>query len=503
MTLNFDIDTNDKTGLVSPQSAWRKCLDRIPARYVLAVLGFFGCCNVAALRVNLSVAMVSMINDTAAYGKHASHECSGPSHSNSTEIVKEGEFNWTPDVQSNIVGGFFYGYVLMQIPGGRLAERFGGKWLVGLGIFCTSVLTMLTPVAARWDIKALIALRVFEGLCEGVVLPALHCMLGTWLPKYERSIFTTIIYSGTQIGTVIAMPISGELCYSDRFGGWPSVFYVFGALGCFWFIFWALFIHEMPEKHPHISKAELILIQTGKETSRNEALPIPWKSILTSVPVWILMITHFGQNWGFYIFLTELPSYLSSILHFNIESNGFLSAVPHLMYAIVGWIVSYMADNIRKKDKYSINTIRKVCNGIGFFGPAICLVGVILVGCDYVWSVVFLTLALGFNGCTYSGFMVTHVDMSPHFAGTLMGLSNGLATTAGFIGPKVIGLLTENNETLNQWRIIFMIAVAVYIVTGLLFVLFGSAKSQKWGLNIEPELSVTEKEDKINDVDLK
>ncbi|KAF8787064.1 Sialin like protein [Argiope bruennichi] len=458
MTLNFDIDTNDKTGLVSPQSAWRKCLDRIPARYVLAVLGFFGCCNVAALRVNLSVAMVSMINDTAAYGKHASHECSGPSHSNSTEIVKEGEFNWTPDVQSNIVGGFFYGYVLMQIPGGRLAERFGGKWLVGLGIFCTSVLTMLTPVAARWDIKALIALRVFEGLCEGVVLPALHCMLGTWLPKYERSIFTTIIYSGTQIGTVIAMPISGELCYSDRFGGWPSVFYVFGALGCFWFIFWALFIHEMPEKHPHISKAELILIQTGKETSRNEALPIPWKSILTSVPVWILMITHFGQNWGFYIFLTELPSYLSSILHFNIER---------------------------------------------FFGPAICLVGVILVGCDYVWSVVFLTLALGFNGCTYSGFMVTHVDMSPHFAGTLMGLSNGLATTAGFIGPKVIGLLTENNETLNQWRIIFMIAVAVYIVTGLLFVLFGSAKSQKWGLNIEPELSVTEKEDKINDVDLK
>ncbi|GIX89354.1 hypothetical protein CEXT_804531 [Caerostris extrusa] len=488
MSINSEFDPGDKTNLVSSKKSWKSYFSSIPARYVLTILGFLGFCNVYALRVNLSVALVAMINNTV--NSSASYECSGPSYSNSSEA--NGPFNWSSDTQSDILGSFFYGYIFTQVPGGRMAEKFGGKWLFGLGVFCTSLLTLLTPIAAEWGVTALIVLRVLEGLGEGVTFPAMHAMLGSWLPKYERSMLSTIVYSGAQIGTVISLPISGLLCDSNFLGGWPSVFYVFGTLGCLWFLFWAYFIHETPEKHPRISQAELILIQTGK-VENVKAPPIPWKTVLSSVPVWILMITHFGQNWGFYTFLTELPTYLGSILHFNIKSNGFLSALPYLLYAIVSWIISYFADGLRKKKIFTINTIRKVSNSIGFFGPAICLVGVILVGCDYVWSVVFLTLAMGFNGCTYSGYMVTHVDMSPDFAGTLMGMTNAFATLAGFLAPKAVGKLTENEKTLAQWRIVFIIAIAVYVVTGFLFIFFGSAKLQEWGTNHDSEEKNREK----------
>ena len=65
-----------------------------------------------------------------------------------------------------ILGSFFYGYIFTQLPGGWLAGRVGGKQLFGLGVFCTAVLTLLTPLAANQSLYALIGLRVLEGLGE-------------------------------------------------------------------------------------------------------------------------------------------------------------------------------------------------------------------------------------------------------------------------------------------------------------------------------------------------
>ena len=69
-------------------------------------------------------------------------------------------------MQGLILGSFFYGYICTQIPGGWLAEKFGGKWLFGLGVLGTAVLTLLTPVAAKLSVGTLLAVRVVEGIGE-------------------------------------------------------------------------------------------------------------------------------------------------------------------------------------------------------------------------------------------------------------------------------------------------------------------------------------------------
>jgi len=53
---------------------------------------------------------------------------------------------------------------------------------------------------------------------------------------------------------------------------------------------------------------------------KRENLPIPWKKIVTSIPVWAILIAHCCQNWGFYTLLTELPTYMKQILHFDIKT---------------------------------------------------------------------------------------------------------------------------------------------------------------------------------------
>ena len=164
--------------------------------------------------------------------------------------------------------------------------------------------------------------RVLEGLGEGVTYPAMHAMMSKWVPLTERSRLVSIIQAGAQFGTFISFPVSGVLSAQL---GWPSVFYFFGACGLVWFVFWVFFVFNTPSVHPRISQEERDYIENNMAVAptgeNGEKLPPPpLKHIFTSIPMLALTISHMGQNWGFYTLLTEIPTYLSDILHFSLQS---------------------------------------------------------------------------------------------------------------------------------------------------------------------------------------
>lgn len=75
-------------------------------------------------------------------------------------------YDWDSETQGWILGSFFYGYIVTQIPGGYLARKYGAKWILGFGILCTVIFTLVTPVAADLGAGYLIAVRVLEGIGE-------------------------------------------------------------------------------------------------------------------------------------------------------------------------------------------------------------------------------------------------------------------------------------------------------------------------------------------------
>lgn len=242
------------------------------SKYIFCVLSFLGFVNIYAMRVNLSVAIVSMTADT--------------------------NENWNESTKSLILGSFFYGYILTQIPAGRLSEIIGGKWIFGFSVFFTAALTFLTPWAAKQDYKVLIGLRIIEGLMEGGTFPSMNVMIAGWTNSMDRSRISAFIYSGTCIGTLLSLPLTGYIC--DTFG-WPMSFYCFGSFGMFWFLFWIILGAENPSND---------LVKNPK---------IPWKSILSSKPFYAILLANIAHGWGFNTLLSELPTYLDKILHFNIK----------------------------------------------------------------------------------------------------------------------------------------------------------------------------------------
>lgn len=170
----------------------------------------------------------------------------------------EKKYDWSESQQGLILGSFFYGYITTQLIGGWLADRFGAKILYGGGVACTAVLTILTEPAADLGFGWMIALRVIEGIGEGVTFPAISSFWGKWAPPNERATLAGMSFSGAQFGTIISMPLSGVLCQKL---GWPIMFYIFGGVSCIWVVLWFIIARNTPEEYTGIDPLELNYIQ--------------------------------------------------------------------------------------------------------------------------------------------------------------------------------------------------------------------------------------------------
>lgn len=123
---------------------------------------------------------------------------------------------------------------------------------------------------------------------------------------------------------VITLPLGGFLCVYGFDGGWASIFYVIGIAGFFWLVVWWILASDSAESNRFIGEAEKEYILEATVETRSSAAEgeagAPWASFMTSKPLWALFYGHSCSNWGTYLFLTSLPTYMKEVLHFDVKS---------------------------------------------------------------------------------------------------------------------------------------------------------------------------------------
>ncbi|XP_046750762.1 putative inorganic phosphate cotransporter [Diprion similis] len=461
-------------------SSWKICCTRIPQRWILAVMGCLAVSNAYSMRICLNIAITEMVLTAEASNSTSSDGTCPVSESTSSSSSSKGTYDWDEYTQGIILSSFYWGYVVTQIPGGILADKFGGKYTLGIGILSTAIFTMLTPlVVEAFDATGLIVLRILMGFCEGSTFPAVNVLVAQWAPPEERSKIGTVVMAGIQVGTVLGTSLSGVLIHNSSMG-WPVVFYVFGAFGVVWFLAWILLCSSYPDSHPFISDQEKkYLHDTMVEHTQKETGRTPWWQILTSAPMWALMIGKIGENFGLQTMVTDLPKYMSSVLKFSIQTNGFLSALPLLAMWLSGIASSWLADWLIVTDRISRTNLRKVFATIASVGPAVFLVAASYAGCDRILVVTLFTIGMGLMGLIFPSTMVNALDLSPNYSGALMAMTTTIVGFAGIVAPYLVGVLTPN-QTLQEWRIVFWITFAVYLVTIMVYAIWADGEVQYW-----------------------
>lgn len=435
-------------------------------RYQIAFLSSLGFLISFGIRCNMGVAIVVMVNEHVETDKFGNKTIIPPA------------FDWGPGTIATLESSFFWGYIVTQIPGGYLAAKFPANRVFGIALGISAFLNCLIPAAAKVSFIAAMVVRILQGLVEGVTYPACHGIWRHWAPPTERSRLATISFTGSYAGAVLGLPLSGIM--TERIG-WESSFYFYGVVGMGWFVFWWLFSYERPATCNSISEEERIFIEEsiGETSSLATKMWItpPWKSFLTSMPVWAIIIANFCRSWSFYLLIIDQAEYFREALGYNLGNFGFAAALPHLTMSIIVPFGGYIADFLRN-NYMSTTNVRKLMNCGGFGIEAIFLLFVAYAKSP-VASIAYLTIAVGMSGFAISGFNVNHLDIAPRYASILMGMSNGFGTFAGMLCPVVVENLTPIG-TPKEWSHVFLIASLIHFAGVTFYGIFASGEKQPW-----------------------
>lgn len=153
--------------------------------------------------------------------------------------------------------------------------------------------------------------------------------------------------------------------------------------------------------------------------------------MLTSLPVWAIIIANFARSWTFYLLLIALPVYFREVFGIYPRELGTLEeSLPHLIMTLVVPFGGQLADYLRRNEILGTTNVRKIFNCGGFVGMALFLF-ILGMTQDWLTAVFAVNLAVCCSGFAISGFNVNHLDIAPRYASILMGISNGVGTLAG------------------------------------------------------------------------
>ncbi|XP_050696725.1 vesicular glutamate transporter 1-like [Eriocheir sinensis] len=434
-------------------------------RFTMAILASIGFLISFGIRCNMGVAVVEMTANNTLTGKR--------------------EIDWSDDIVGVVDSSFFWGYLVTQVPGGLIASRFPAHRVFGTAITTSSLLNMLFPGASRLHPAAAMAVRILQGLVEGVTYPACHGIWRNWAPPLERSRLATMAFCGSYAGAVLGMPLSAWLTEGI---GWPAPFYFYGVAGVVWGLFWYWLAFEKPSKHPTITGRERVYIEDslGKMPIHQPTFAnTPWRAFATSMPVWAIIVANVARSWTFYLLIISQPTYFKEVFHYRVAEGGTISALPHLVMTIVVPFGGQLADYLRRNKILSTTNVRKIFNCGGFGLEALFLL-VVAFTRNTTIAISSLTLAVGFSGFAISGFNVNHLDIAPRYASILMGISNGFGTLSGMICPIVVEEFTKH-ETAAEWQVVFLIASIIHFLGITFYGIFASGELQPWAEPIEEE----------------
>ncbi|WP_116141787.1 MFS transporter [Trinickia diaoshuihuensis] len=383
----------------------------------------------------------------------------------------------SPVEMGYIFSAFAWSYVIGQVPGGWLLDRFGSRITYFFSILLWSVFTLLQGTVGFLTggaaVAALIMLRLAVGAAEAPSFPGNSRIAAAWFPSHERGLAAAIFNSAQYFATVLFAPIMGWLVH--RYG-WQSAFVFMGAVGVACAFVWLRVIHG-PKEHPALSESELRYIEQGGalvslDACRGEAdrkQVDTWACVKELLANRMLLGIYIGQyciTTLTYFFLTWFPVYLVQQRGMTILNAGFVASLPAICGFLGGIVGGWLSDWMSKSG-LPLSVARKTPIVAGM------LMSMSMVACSYIEAnvlvVIVMSLAFFGKGVGALGWAVVS-DTSPREAAGLSGgLFNTFGNMAGITTPIAIGYIVQATGSFAG-ALVFVSANAAMAIVSYVFI---------------------------------
>ncbi|MDR3535176.1 MAG: MFS transporter [Acetobacteraceae bacterium] len=356
-----------------------------------------------------------------------------------------------------IFSAFGWAYVIGQLPGGWLLDRFGSKMVYAGSLLLWSGFTIAQGfvgfVTGGLAVLVLFALRFMLGIAESPSFPGNSRVVAAWFPRQERATASAIFNSAQYFATVIFAPLMGWITYSF---GWPWVFGVMGGIGILLTISWLKLVYN-PSDHPWANQAEVDYIAAGgglvnmDEPATKEADGgAKWDYIRQLFSNRMMVGIFIGQyciNAITYFFITWFPVYLVQARGMSILKAGFVASLPAICGFLGGILGGIISDWMLRRG-WSLTTARKtpIVGGM--------LLSMAMIACNYTdlqWVVVAL-MALAFfgKGVGALGWAVMSDAAPREITGLAGAVFNMCGNLSSISTPIVIGFIIQTTGSFND-----------------------------------------------------
>ena len=333
-----------------------------------------------------------------------------------------------------VFGAFFWSYAAMQIPAGRMIDRFGIRISCGVAVLWWSIWTTMTGLTN--SVASLFVSRLFLGAGESASAPSCVKVIYAWFPRGERGLATGIFDGGQRVGSALAWPIAAV---GVGLWGWRGPFFLTAVIGVVWLVGWWALYRE-PESCRFITDAQREALLRARAAPTVSTRHIEWRRMLMHRNVLTQAFGHFCWDSVQYFFLTWFPIYLVHVRGFTLAELGTLGVVPPLM-SIPGSVFGGWASDFLARRHMSLTSARKLCLVFGMLCASTILLAAL--AHNVVISMAFFSLSYAGLGFTGANMWALPADVAPanHYVATISGVVNCVGNMAVVIGSALAGVL--------------------------------------------------------------
>ncbi|MGA7811789.1 MFS transporter [Caballeronia sp.] len=361
------------------------------------------------------------------------------------------EFHLSHTQVGLVFSAFAYPYLLFQIIGGWISDRFGAKRTL---IFCGALwalATLLTGFAG--GLMSLLAARLLLGFGEGATFPASTAAMSRWVAKERRGFAQGITHAASRIGNAVA-PSAIVLVMATY--GWRQSFYICGAISLVWVVVWWLTFTEHPKDHPRITPAELEILPPPKP----KPAAVPFKALFKRMlPV---TIVYFCYGWTLWLFLSWIPQYFLHSYSLDLTKSALFASAVFFAGVLGDTLGGIVTDRIFERTR-NLRRARSLMVSICMLFTLLVLIPLLFTHDIYV-SLACLAGGFFFSEMTIGPMWAIPMDIAPEYSGTASGMMNTGSALAAIISPVLSGYVIDR---FGSWELPFagsMLLMAIGVV---------------------------------------
>jgi len=347
-----------------------------------------------------------------------------------------------------VFSAFAYPYLLFQIIGGWVSDRFGTRRTL---IVCTLVwasATILSGLAV--GLTSMLVARLLLGLGEGATFPAATSAMSRWVAKSDRGFAQGITHAAARIGNALA---PGLIVAAMTAYGWRASFFVCAVLSFIWLGLWMLVFRENPADHPRITREELAALPAP----RAQVAAVPWKRLaIRMAPV---TIVYFCYGWTLWLFLSWIPQYFLHSYNLNLAKSALFASSVFFAGVLGDSLGGVVTDTIYRRTG-DLKRARSLMVAACMAMTCLSLVPLMFAHDLYV-SLTCLSAGFFFAEMSIGPMWAVPMDIGQEFSGTASGMMNSGSALAAIISPVVSGYVIDRT---GNWELPFLGSMVLMLI---------------------------------------